>query len=147
MVVLAPRASGGGRAPVRRAAKLSSQRPSPSRAPATIAPLSGSRTSPSALTATTAPTGVPSGRRALAQPAGAEEVGLARAGRGAAHVHAAGGPALRQDDGAAGQPDRVGPVPGADARHVGDVVVRFGRRGHAESLLSAVALSTIAGLA
>ncbi len=58
----------------------------------------------------------------LDQRAGPQGVGLAGAGGAAAHVDAAHGPLLAEDDGAAGGGAPVRPVPDADAGHVGDGV-------------------------
>jgi hypothetical protein len=56
----------------------------------------------------------------LHQVAGREQVGLARAGRRAAHVHAAHGAVARHDDGAAGGAAGVGEMADFDAGDVGD---------------------------
>ena len=56
---------------------------------------------------------------ALDQVAGREQVGLARAGRGAAHIDAAGRARFAEHDGAAGRPPRVGVV--ADAAGPADI--------------------------
>ena len=49
-----------------------------------------------------------------------EQVGLARAGRRAAHVHARRGAGLGDDHRAAGRPPRVRVVPDLQPRHLGD---------------------------
>ena len=62
----------------------------------------------------------------LDEVAGPQQIGLARAGSGAAHVDATNRAVGADHDGAAGRPATVRPVADADAGDIGDRVVRPG---------------------